>query len=77
MKQADAPMAGPAAGRGSRNMVVVWLYSALAIRFPDETLIGWGKRLLGPWLGSAVAGLYLWYSLHMGSLVRTPRKVTE
>lgn len=54
---------------GGGGLAVAWLYTSLASRFPGQTLIGYSKTLLGPWLGGLVGLLYIWYGLHLGALV--------
>jgi len=54
---------------GGAGMVVAWVYTSLASRFPGQTLIGYSKTLLGQWLGGLVGLLYIWYGLHLGALV--------
>lgn len=65
-KQASwlAVLLGGAAGLG-----IAWVCTALALRFPDQSLIRYSKQVLGPWLGGLTGLLYLWYGLHLGALV--------
>lgn len=54
---------------GTAGLGVAWIYTALALRFPGQSLIGYSKRVLGRWLGGAAGLLYIWYGLHLGALV--------
>lgn len=54
---------------GIAGMAVAWVYTALALRFPNQSLTEYSKRILGKWLGGLVGLLYIWYSVHLGALV--------
>lgn len=54
---------------GAIGLGVAWVYTALALRFPDQSLIGYSKRVLGRWLGGLAGLLYIWYGVHLGALV--------
>lgn len=54
---------------GTAGLAVAWVYTALALRFPGQSLVGYGKRVLGRWLGGVTGLLYIWYGLHLGALV--------
>ncbi|HEY3367855.1 MAG TPA: endospore germination permease [Symbiobacteriaceae bacterium] len=54
---------------GGASLAVVWLYTALARLFPEQSLVAYSRILLGEWLGRLVGLLYLWYGLHLGALV--------
>lgn len=45
------------------------LWLALSLRLPGQTLVGTARHLLGRWLGSLVSLGYLWFFLHLTSLV--------
>lgn len=45
------------------------IYIALYKRHPEKTLVEIHHLLLGKWLGNLVSILYIWYFLHLGSLV--------
>lgn len=54
---------------GMAGLAVAWVYTALALRFPGQSLIGYSKLVLGRWLGGAAGLLYIWYGIHLGALV--------
>ncbi|MCC5911107.1 MAG: endospore germination permease [Clostridiaceae bacterium] len=45
------------------------IYLSLYQRHPGKTLVEIHQVLLGKWLGNAVSILYIWYFLHLGTLV--------
>lgn len=52
----------------SGALFLAWIITALGIRFPGETIMQYGSRLLGPWLGRAVNLFYLWMLLHVAAI---------
>lgn len=54
---------------GGAGLALAWVWGRLHALFPDMTLIGYSRRVLGPWAGGLVGLLYVWYALHLGSLV--------
>lgn len=49
--------------------ILVWFVMTLAIRHPDETVVEYAPRLLGPVLGYAVVFIFLWLYLHHASII--------
>lgn len=47
----------------------LFLYTQLSLRFPGKTLIEYLKEVFGKPLGILIGIMYLWYFLHLGSLV--------
>lgn len=45
------------------------IYLTLYQRHPGKTLVEIHQILLGKWLGNTISILYIWYFLHLGSLV--------
>ncbi|MDI3279868.1 MAG: endospore germination permease [Bacillota bacterium] len=54
---------------GVGGVLLVYLYTALAGYFPEETPSRYARRLLGRPLGTAVGLLYFWHALYVGALV--------
>ncbi|AKL96831.1 spore germination protein KB [Clostridium aceticum] len=51
------------------GFVLFSIYLLLYQRHPNKTLIEIHQILLGKWMGNIVSLLYLWYFLHLGTLV--------
>ncbi|WP_081734685.1 endospore germination permease [Desulfotomaculum nigrificans] len=45
------------------------LYTTLGLRFPRQTLVQYAEVILGKILGKAVGLLFVWFALHLGSVV--------
>lgn len=53
---------------GSISCAMAWLYVSLSLRFPNLSLVGFSKLLLGRWLGGLIGLLFLFYALYLGAL---------
>ncbi|NLY74868.1 MAG: endospore germination permease [Firmicutes bacterium] len=51
------------------SMVWVLIFTTLARRFPDQTIVEIMEVVFGPFLGKALAVCFVWYSFHLCSLV--------
>ncbi|GGG03220.1 GerAB/ArcD/ProY family transporter [Paenibacillus abyssi] len=47
----------------------VSLWSRLSKRYPGQSMIQYGERILGTWPGKLVGLIYIWYFLYLSSLV--------
>ncbi|MFZ5814641.1 MAG: GerAB/ArcD/ProY family transporter [Bacillota bacterium] len=54
---------------GGAGVVAGAAYARLSQAFPGQSLVGYSRRLLGRWVGGLIGLLYIWYALHLGSLV--------
>lgn len=54
---------------GGAGLLTGLVTVGLAQLSPGQSLIGYSKRLLGPWFGGLVGLLYIWYGLHLDGLV--------
>ncbi len=54
---------------GMAGLIMLWVKTTLGLRFPNQTVIGYSKQLLGRPLGWLVGLVYVWYAFHIGSLV--------
>ena len=54
---------------GTASLGLAWIYARLARAYPGESLVGCTQRILGRWLGGLVTLLYIWFGLHLASLV--------
>lgn len=51
------------------GLLLAWLYTVLANRFPGKTLVEVLDAVYGRFLGKLIAAAFLWYFLHLGALV--------
>lgn len=51
------------------SLVWVFIFTTLARRFPDQTIVEILEAVFSPFLGKALAACFVWYSFHLGSLV--------
>lgn len=51
------------------GIAMAFIYTGLLARFPGKTLVEAATGVLGTWLGKLVGLLYIWFALHLGSLV--------
>ncbi|HYF77139.1 MAG TPA: endospore germination permease [Symbiobacteriaceae bacterium] len=54
---------------GAGGLGIAFIYTRLALRFPGQGITGYSRLALGPWAGSLVGLLYIWYGFHLGALV--------
>ncbi|MCP1310890.1 GerAB/ArcD/ProY family transporter [Paenibacillus tyrfis] len=54
---------------GLCSFFIVWLNVYLAQRHPGLTLVGICRKLLGPWAGSGLALIFLWFFFHISILL--------
>ncbi len=54
---------------GAGGMVLVLVITGLAVSFPGLTIIEYIPKIFGAFPGKLIGLLYLWYFLHLGSLV--------
>ncbi|WP_339060154.1 endospore germination permease [Tepidibacillus marianensis] len=50
-------------------LVIISIYLAIAHRFPNQTLVEIFQTLFGRWLGKTIGLLYVWFFLHLTSLI--------
>ena len=48
--------------------VLVTIMAALGSRFPEDSVVDYAEKLLGKWLGKAVALVVLWAYLHLAAI---------
>lgn len=51
------------------GVIIALIFTTLAHRFPGKTIVEILEAVFGPYLGKAIAIIFVWYSLHIGSLV--------
>lgn len=51
--------------------VFIWIFSALSAKFVDKTFVEISDIVFGRYFGKVMAGLYLWFLFHIGSLTIT------
>ncbi len=51
------------------GLIFALIFTTLARRFPDKTIIEILETVFGPYLGKIIGLIFLWYSFHVGSLV--------
>ncbi|MBO8169579.1 MAG: endospore germination permease [Thermoanaerobacteraceae bacterium] len=56
------------AGLGS-SLLIAFIYTTLAVKFPGKTLVQINDIIFGPYLGKLITIGYLWYFFHLASLV--------
>jgi len=49
-------------------LLLTWLLAALGTRFPCQSFVQYSITIMGPWLGRAVAAIYLWVFLFYAAL---------
>lgn len=54
---------------GFEGLLFLWVVLALAKRFRGQNLVQINEAIFGTYVGKVVSLLYLWYFLHLGSLV--------
>ena len=54
---------------GLEGLLFLWVVLALAQRFSGKNLVQINDTIFGPYVGKIVSLMYLWYFLHLGSLV--------
>lgn len=51
------------------GLLIIALYTALALRFPGQNLIQYSETVMGKIPGKIVGLVVIWFALHLGSLV--------
>jgi spore germination protein (amino acid permease) len=51
------------------GLVIVWIYTALAKRFKDKTIVEINAQVFGKYLGKCISILFVWYIFHVGAIV--------
>ena len=51
------------------SLVWVFIFTTLARRFPEKTIVEILEEVFSPFLGKLLAVCFIWYSFHLGSLV--------
>lgn len=51
------------------QLALASLYMSLAYRFPNETIIEYSRKIVGPYLGTIVSCIYLLYYLMLGGYI--------
>jgi spore germination protein KB len=54
---------------GLGGALLVWMYASIALLNPTKTLVGILKDRFGKYIGTLIAILYIWYFIHLASLV--------
>src|SRR5690606_501243 len=54
---------------GAGGVLLMWIYTAIALLNPSKTLVDILKEKLGKVAGNILAVLYTWYFIHLASLV--------
>jgi spore germination protein KB len=54
------------AGEG---LIIAFIFTVLARRFPNQTAVQFNSIIYGPYLGSIVSVAFLWYIFNLGSIV--------
>ncbi|KJS83753.1 MAG: hypothetical protein JM58_12195 [Peptococcaceae bacterium BICA1-8] len=53
----------------AEGLIFAWIFFTLAAKFPRKNIIQINEAIFGSFVGKVISLLYLWYFLHLGSLV--------
>lgn len=51
------------------GLVIIYVYTSLALRFPDLNFVQYSEKILGRFAGKLAGLIMIWFALHLGSLV--------
>lgn len=51
------------------GLLIAWIFTALAKRFKNKTIIEINSLVYGKFLGKCISFLFIWYLFHLGSMV--------